>query len=336
VKNPNDTNLANNEDCISVPVAPPVGRCDLVIGKSPSRGSIPLKSGQQATFEIVVTNQGTGPCFPPIQVTDALSPGLTFVTGGPPPWTCPGPTCTYNLALAPGQSVLLLITVTVTAPPGTSVKNCAGVKNPNDTDLANNEVCISVPVAPPVGKCDLAMRKSVSPNPATSGQPVTIALTVTNVGTGPCGLDTVVQDPRPQGLTFTAPPVANQPGGWACSLPGGNAFCVTAGMLPPGYTATFTFTATVTAPPGATITNCATVSNLADINPVNNQSCPTIQVQRGVGPPPRPLDPKGLPVPPPPRPFDPKESPPPPRPFDPKGVGPPPPRPFDPKGLEGR
>ena len=44
-----------------------------------------------------------------------------------------------------------------------------------------------------------------------------------------------------------------------------------------------------------------------------------------VGPPPRPFDPKGLPVPPPPRPFDPKGLP-----------VPPPPRPFDPKGLEGR
>jgi uncharacterized repeat protein (TIGR01451 family) len=324
LKNPNDTNPNNNKDCIKVTVAPPVGTCDLVIGKSPSRGSIPLKSGQQGTFELVVTNQGTGPCSAPIQVTDALPPGLTFVTGGPPPWTCVGPTCTYNLALAPGQSALLLTTVNVTAPPGTSVKNCAGVKHPQDTNPANNEVCIGVPVAPPVEKCDLAMRKSVSPNPATSGQPVTIALTVTNVGTGLCRLDTVVQDPRPAGLTFTAAPVTNQPG-WACSLPGGNASCVTAGPLPSGYTATFTSTATVTASPGGTITNCATVSNPADINPANNQSCATIRVQRGVGPPPRPFDPKGLPVPPPPRPFDPKGLP-----------VPPPPRPFDPKGLEGR
>jgi uncharacterized repeat protein (TIGR01451 family) len=322
VKNLNDTNLANNEVCISVPVAPPAGACDLVIGKSPSRGSSPLKSGQQATFELVVTNQGTGPCSAPIQVTDALPPGLTFVTGGPPPWTCVGPTCTYNLALAPGQSGLLLTTVNVTAPPGTSVKNCAGVKHPQDTNPANNEVCIGVPVAPPVERCDLAMRKSVSPNPATSGQPVTIALTVTNVGTGPCSLDTVVQDPRPAGLTFTAAPVANQPG-WYCSLPGGNASCVTAGTMPPGYTATFTSTATVTAPPGGTSTNCATVSNPADSNPANNQSCAPIQVQRGVGPPPRPVEPKGVGPPPPPRPVDPKGS-------------PPPPRPFDPKGLEGR
>jgi hypothetical protein len=79
----------------------------------------------------------------------------------------------------------------------------------------------------------------------------------------------------------------------------------------------------VTAPPGGTSTNCATVSNPADSNPANNQSCAPIQVQRGVGPPPRPVEPKGVGPPPPPRPVDPKGS-------------PPPPRPFDPKGLEGR
>lgn len=127
-------------------------------------------------------------------------------------------------------------------------------------------------------KCDLAIRKSVSPNPVASGQPVTIALTITNVGTGSCGPDTVAQDPRPAGLTFMAAPVANQLG-WACSLPGGNASCVTGGTLPPGYTATFTFTATVTATPGSTITNCATVSNPADTNQANNQSCVPIQVK---------------------------------------------------------
>ena len=172
-------------------------------------------------------------------------------------------------------------------------------------------------------KCDLTIGKTGDPPQPISGQQVFFNITMKNVGTGPCGPDTVVQDFRPQGLTFTAAPVANQPG-WACSLPGGNASCVTAGTLPPGYTATFTFLATVTAPPGSTITNCATVSNRADTNPANNQSCVTIQVQRGVGPPPRPLDPKGLPLPP--------------RPVDPKGLPlpPPPPRPFDPKGLEGR
>jgi uncharacterized repeat protein (TIGR01451 family) len=281
-------------------------KCDLTIEKTVDPPQ-PI-SGQQAAFVIRVRNVGSGLCAPTTTVTDTLSSGVTFVSMNPNAadgWACFGTTSTTctnpTLTLQPNQtSMVVIILVNVTAPPGTSVKNCAGVKHPQDTNPANNEICIGVPVAPPVEKCDLEMRKTGDPPQPISGQQVFFNITMKNVGTGPCRLDTVVQDPRPAGLTFTAAPVANQPG-WACSLLGGNASCVTAGTLPPGYTATFTSTATVTAPPGGTITNCATVSNPADINPANNQSCMTIQVQRGVGPP-RPSEPKGVRPPLPPRP----------------------------------
>lgn len=144
------------------------------------------------------------------------------------------------------------------------------------------------------GKCDLQIRKSVSPNPANSGQPITVTLTVTNVGNGPCGPDTVVQDPATPGLSVPPQTVSvGQSGGtamWGCLILGGGVNCVTSSTLPPGYSATFTFTATptVASPPGssANIQNCATVNNPNDplnpMNPGNNQSCVTITV-RGVG-----------------------------------------------------
>jgi uncharacterized repeat protein (TIGR01451 family) len=288
-------------------------KCDLTIQKTVDPN--PPIPGQQAAFVVRVRNVGSGLCAPTTSVTDTLPSGITV--GGLTPnaadgWACFGTTaitCTNpTLTLQPNQtSTVVSILGKVTAPPGTSVKNCAGVKHPQDTNPTNNEACIAVtvPVAPPAGTCDVEIRKTGDPPQPSSGQQVFFNIALKNVGTGPCGLNTVVQDPRPQGLTFTAAPVANQ-SGWACSLSGGNASCVTAGTLPPGYTARFTFPATVTAPPGSTSINCATVSNPADTNPANNQSCVTIQVQRGVGPPPRPFDPKGLPVPPPPRPFDPK------------------------------
>ena len=143
-------------------------------------------------------------------------------------------------------------------------------------------------------ECDLLIRKSINPNPAQSGQPVTITLTVTNVGTGTCQPGpfpgTVVSDPRPSGLTFNLPVSITQSGGsanWACGLgvPTGDLSCATPDPLPPGYSATFTFTATVTAPPGSTIQNCATVTNQNDINSQNNQSCVTLQVTGCVTPP---------------------------------------------------
>ncbi|MBI3460455.1 DUF11 domain-containing protein [Candidatus Acetothermia bacterium] len=262
------------------------GKCDLVIGKSPARGTaIPLTTGQQVTFEIVVTNQGNGTCLAPLSVTDTFSAGLTYISGGTSGWVCPttqivGPssvTCTNSLALAPTQGSLLLITFNVTAPPPTVIRNCAVVRNPNDSNDANNEACIEVPVVPKA-LCDLKMEKKVQPNPVQSGQQVTITLVLTNVGNGPCGPDTVVQDPKPTGLTFNPPVVVSPSAGWSCNFPGGNLSCVTASTLPAGYQATFTFTATVTALAGSSIQNCATVSNPNDTNTGNNQSCVTIQV----------------------------------------------------------
>jgi len=132
-----------------------------------------------------------------------------------------------------------------------------------------------------VGRCDLTIRKSVSPNPVQSGQPVTVTLTVMNVGNGACGPDTVVQDPPTSGLTVPSQSVSVNPPGpvtWSCNISNNGLTCVSASTIPAGYTATFTFTATVTAPAGSQIQNCATVSNPNDINSQNNQSCVTISV----------------------------------------------------------
>jgi uncharacterized repeat protein (TIGR01451 family) len=282
------------------------GKCDLEISKSLAHGIVPpLQPGQQVTFEIIVTNVGTGPCDPPIPVTDTFT-GMTYQSGGQimGPWTCPPGssatpvTCNYSgtsaTPLQPGQSSNFFVNFTVTAKPGEAVENCAEVKHPNDTNPNNNKACIKVPVAEPKEKCDLKITKTVQPNPVPSGQQVTVTLTVQNVGTGPCGPDTVVQDPPTTGLTVLSQQVGvSQSGGtatWGCLILGGGVNCVTASTLPVGYTATFTFTATVTVapPPGgvANIQNCATVNNPNDplnpANPGNNQSCVTLQVQ-GVG-----------------------------------------------------
>lgn len=267
------------------------GKCDLTIGKSLAHMSIhpPFHTGQQVTFEIVVTNQGTGTCLAPTSVTDIFS-GLTYVSGGTSGWSATGgpnsPVAFTNagLSLGPGQSSLLLATFTVTAPPGTSIKNCATVKNKNDSNLSNNEACIKEPVAPEK-PCDLAITKTISPNPLVSGQPATVTITVKNMGTQPCPPGafpgTGLHDPKPTGLTFTAAPVANQPG-WSCGLavPTGDADCANQSPLPPGYSVTFTIKATVTALPGSSITNCATVANGNDANPANNKSCVTVKVNK--------------------------------------------------------
>jgi uncharacterized repeat protein (TIGR01451 family) len=139
-------------DDVSVAKLQKQGKCDLVIGKSPARGSVPLVFGHQATFEITVTNQGTGACTSPISISDTFSAGLTYLSGGASGWVCPGGsivgpssfTCTNNLQLAPSQSSLLLVTFKVTAKP--VIGNCARVHNGNDSNPANNKACIKLPV----------------------------------------------------------------------------------------------------------------------------------------------------------------------------------------------
>jgi uncharacterized protein DUF11 len=89
---------------------------------------------------------------------------------------------------------------------------------------------------------------------------------------------TFLSDTKPAGLTFTSPPVVTPAAGWSCSLPSGNASCFNPAPLAPGYTATFTINATITAQPGTTVTNCGQTSNVSDTNTANNQSCVTKQV----------------------------------------------------------
>jgi uncharacterized repeat protein (TIGR01451 family) len=141
-----------------------------------------------------------------------------------------------------------------------------------------------------MGVCDREIKKTVTPNPVPSGQPVNITLTVTNVGTAACpvvpGIN--VADPQPSGLTFQPPVSANKPG-WSCGFsgPGVIAFCTSTSPLLPGAAnaVTITFTAKVTAPPGSQIQNCAEVTNVGDAVQTNNKSCVTINVI-GLPPPP--------------------------------------------------
>lgn len=144
------------------------------------------------------------------------------------------------------------------------------------------------------GKCDREIKKTVSPNPAQSGGTVTITLTVTNVGTAPCPAVAGVNmaDAKPTGMTFNPPVSVGGSGaaGWACFITGpsgswpGGVQCTAANPLPPGATVNITFTATVTAPAGSSIQNCAEVTNVGDANQANNKSCVTINVIRILSP----------------------------------------------------
>jgi uncharacterized repeat protein (TIGR01451 family) len=129
--------------------------CDLAIRKSVQ--PIPMISGQPATYTITVTNLGKGPCDGVTTMTDALPPGLQVVsvaqggslwncsvTGANPPATV---TCTWDANIQPvppGPLPPITITVNVTVPAGSTLRNCATVTNPNDTNPANDQSCVTL------------------------------------------------------------------------------------------------------------------------------------------------------------------------------------------------
>jgi len=385
VKNPNDTNPANNRACIEVPVEKPKAVCTITITKKtgpaasppfpftvtgPPTSSFTLTNGQSHTVTVPCASPSNPSVAASYTVTETPVPGWTptNITCGLTSGTMSVPTYTGNSAQfqvgLTGSDVQCTFTNTPTPPactititkktnpaggtgfsfssawsglqgitlndgqsiskpvgcgpifnvfelpkPGWALTNIActvsgGTGNfkilgattgaTNGFEPGDNEVNfdsltpganLQCTYTNKVEGCDLEIKKTISPSPLVSGQPATTTITVTNVGNAACLpgpiSGTGVQDPKPAGLTFAAPPVPNQPG-WQCSLgiPTGDASCGSPGLtLPPGYSGTFTINATVNAPPGSAIKNCATVSNVNDTNSANNQSCVKIKVK---------------------------------------------------------
>jgi hypothetical protein len=150
----------------------------------------------------------------------------------------------------------------------------------------------------PKGSCDLEITKTASPNPVPSGGLLTVSLSVKNIGTGPCkGVTQVNDGPDPW---LTGAPVLAGGSGWNCSVATGTTVSCTwdgpTGTQPIPVLAQqqlpkITITGNVTAPPGSSVTNCATVDNPNDPNlpsnltSANNQSCVKIVVQPTTAPP---------------------------------------------------
>ncbi|MFI5165269.1 MAG: LamG-like jellyroll fold domain-containing protein [Thermoanaerobaculales bacterium] len=152
------------QDILNIYHAGSAGKCrsaDLAISIEVQPKS--LVSGQQATFTITVTNEGDAPCEGVTTMIDTLPTGLQVVgvaqggslwncsvAGSNPPATL---TCTWDASIQPvppGPLPPITLTTKVTAPAGSSITNCATVSNPNDTNSANDQSCVTIlaPEAP--------------------------------------------------------------------------------------------------------------------------------------------------------------------------------------------
>jgi uncharacterized repeat protein (TIGR01451 family) len=268
-----------SQSCVTFSI--PKAQCDLKIEKFTDPAQ-PV-AGQPFAFVVKVTNVGKGPCAPTTTVTDNLPIGFMVTSFNPNTadgWTCPsgppGIVCNNTtLTLQPGQNSMVFAVVgTFTV--GAGVTNCAELQNQNDTDSSNNKDCVTVMfVQPP--KCDLAIKKTVDPNPPVAGQPFAFTVTVTNVGTGPCSPTTTVTDNLPSGFNVTLfnP---NTGAGWVCTNPP-NITCTNATLtLQPGQSSMVFAVVGILGIPPPPIENCAELKNPNDTNPNNNKACIKVPV----------------------------------------------------------
>lgn len=279
-----DANPANNTGCAeSNVIARPF--CDLAVKKE--MAPVPLVSGQPATITITVSNVGTGPCdAAATTLSDNRVAGLVFTSkpSGPEPWVCSltagNALCTGPGNIPIGGQFVFTMPALVTGAPGSVVTNCATATNANDTGTVSNRGCAEGTPVDPSLKCDLRVKKEMSPQPLKSGSAATIAVTVTNIGGGPCLSDSVdkitLEDPPPPGMTFTSAPVT---GGWSCSLTSGTVRCTRSTEIPALAHYTFTFKAKVTAPVGDRVRNCASVTNVSGAGTI--EGCKELPVFAG-------------------------------------------------------
>jgi uncharacterized repeat protein (TIGR01451 family) len=296
----------------------PQAVCDLAMTKEVTPN--PVQSGGTVTFKLTVQNVGGADC-PPDQnvlgapstlVRDLQPTGLVFnnpvaVNEIPPTtntntafngWVVLGPQpCAigtnvqnsvglfcYNFNTLPaGYTATFTYTATVTAAPGSSIKNCASVINSSeDTNLGNNESCVTInaTVAPPPCCIDLALIKTLD-GTLNNDQQAIYTLTVTNVGQQATSGTITVLDPLPDTLalvSFDAP-------GWSCFNFGNLVTCLNSNVLAPGQSSTIHITVKLNGgsgkgvPSGTEIKNCASVNVDGDQNADNNVSCVTAKVQ---------------------------------------------------------
>jgi uncharacterized repeat protein (TIGR01451 family) len=185
---------------ITTPVTP-----ELTIAKTATPAGGDVQPGQTISYQIVVSNTGTGPAAN-VLITDTLDPDVGFVGGSIVP-TGSGPfhtsgTVTFTVSsLAAGSSVTATIEVTVTTSvSGTEIANTASVGS-DDTAPVSIEAPVTHNVAtvgpstiylPIIMKNfsaapDLIADFSLSPSNPAAGEPVVVTVVITNVGNAPTG-----------------------------------------------------------------------------------------------------------------------------------------------------
>ncbi|WOD39611.1 hypothetical protein [Nodosilinea sp. E11] len=173
-----------------------------------------LVTGQTATYQLKVTNNGPSPSVAPITVTDALPAGLSFVSGAGDGFSCSAGTsitCTRNTTMGVGASATISLEVSVSAAGGATVVNSATVSGTTpDPTGGNNSSSTSNSVQNVVQS--LSLNKSHFGSFPVGGQG-TYTLAITNTGNATITDTLRITDTLPGNLSFAF--AVGQ--GWTCT-----------------------------------------------------------------------------------------------------------------------
>jgi len=230
----------------------------------------PLDPGQNATYSIVVTNNGPNSEPGPITVVDTLPSGLSFVSASGSGWSCSASgqtvTCTRTGSIASGASApALVLTVAVAAnASGTKTNTATVAGSAFDNISSNNTASDSYTLS-----ADLSILMSRTPATLSAGGTASYTIMVTNDGPGSQPGPITVTDTLPTGVTFASASGT----GWTCSSSGQTVTCTRSSLLPRGTTApALILNVNIASTVSGAVINTATVSATGgmDTNTANN------------------------------------------------------------------
>ena len=288
-----DSDLANNTASATLTVAGGGGgcgsSCPVYADVSVQKTADVTSTVEGGTIDYTITATDLGPATSTdVVATDTLPSGLTFVNATASVGTYSTSTGAWTIGtLTANATATLQIAATANAGTGgTTITNTAVIgesSTETDTNPGNNSSSVSVYIEPNTGcgsSCpvaDIAIEKTVDDATPYPGDTVNYLLTVTDNGPATSTF-VVAQDQLPPSTALSFLAATTSQGTYNLTTGDWDI-----GTVAPNATATLQLAAVVGMnEAGQTITNTATVSELASIidpNPGNNSSTATINVQ---------------------------------------------------------
>lgn len=277
-----DNNLALDNTVTAI--AAPAGAADLVVTKTDSSGGAGVRVGQQLTYTITLTNNSSSDSASNVVLTDPLPAGVAYVSSSATSGNVAQANGTVSDQLgtvAPGESVVLTITVLVTQPGaiGNTAVTTSAEGDATPGGVAHTDVVLASPAG--AGAADLSLSEShFSNSNLYPGEALTYTIQVTNNSTQNDAAGVKITDSLPPSVVFvSANSTVTSAGGnqQGVVVASGGAVTDDLGTLPAGQTATLTIVVMPTQL--ATLTNLAAASTASgDPNPANNTASDSVTV----------------------------------------------------------